>query len=31
MPIFEMSSKTKEGMAPWLEWLKQQVKKKQHV
>jgi hydrogenase nickel incorporation protein HypB len=31
MPIFEMSSKTKEGMAPWLEWLKEQVEKKQHV
>ncbi len=29
MPIFEMSSKTKEGMAPWLEWLKQQVENKQ--
>ena len=21
MPVFEMSAKTKEGMAPWLEWL----------
>ena len=31
MPIFEMSSKTKEGMAPWLEWLKQQVQKKQNA
>jgi hydrogenase nickel incorporation protein HypB len=29
MPIFEMSSKTKEGMAPWLKWLKQQVENKQ--
>jgi len=24
-----MSSQTKEGMAPWLDWLKQQVVKKQ--
>lgn len=31
MPIFEMSSKTKEGMDPWLEWLKQQVEKKQNA
>jgi hydrogenase nickel incorporation protein HypB len=29
IPIFEMSSKTEEGMVPWLEWLKQQVEKKQ--
>ena len=25
MPVFEMSSKTEEGMGPWLEWLKGQV------
>jgi hydrogenase nickel incorporation protein HypB len=31
MPIFEMSSQTKEGMAPWLDWLKQQVAKKQNA
>ena len=31
MPIIEMSSKTQEGMAPWLEWLQQQVEKKQQV
>jgi hydrogenase nickel incorporation protein HypB len=31
MPIFEMSSKTEEGMGPWLKWLKQQVQKKQNA
>lgn len=25
MPVFEMSAKTEEGMAPWLEWLKIKV------
>jgi len=28
MPIFEMSAKTGEGLEPWLEWLKQKVRKK---
>ena len=28
MPVFEMSSKTKEGMGPWLDWLKGQVHNK---
>lgn len=28
MPIFEMSSKTEEGMGPWLDWLKGQVRSK---
>jgi len=28
MPIFEMSSKTEEGMGPWLDWLKGQVQDK---
>lgn len=25
MPVFEMSAKTKEGLTPWLEWLKGKV------
>ncbi len=28
MPIFEMSARTGEGLAPWVEWLKDQVKRK---
>jgi len=28
MPIIEMSAKTEEGMAPWLEWLKDKVRQK---
>jgi hydrogenase nickel incorporation protein HypB len=28
MPIFEMSARTGEGLAPWVEWLKAQVKGK---
>jgi hydrogenase nickel incorporation protein HypB len=28
MPIFEMSAKTEEGFAPWLEWLRDKVRKK---
>ena len=30
MPVFEMSSKTEEGMGPWLDWLKEQVREKLH-
>jgi len=28
MPIFEVSARTGEGFAPWLEWLKEKVKSK---
>ncbi|MFO7495855.1 MAG: hydrogenase nickel incorporation protein HypB [Desulfobacterales bacterium] len=28
MPIFEMSARTGEGLAPWVEWLKAQIKRK---
>ena len=28
LPIFRVSAKTKEGMQPWLEWLKEKVAKK---
>jgi len=28
MPIFRMSAKTGEGLDPWLEWLREQVKRK---
>ncbi len=28
MPIFEMSAKTEEGFAPWLEWLRDKVRQK---
>lgn len=28
MPIFELSAKTEEGFAPWIDWLTQMVKKK---
>ena len=28
MPVFEISAKTEEGFAPWLDWLKNQVKQK---
>ncbi|UCH86233.1 MAG: hydrogenase nickel incorporation protein HypB [Dehalococcoidia bacterium] len=28
MPIFEISARTAEGFAPWLEWLKEKVKSK---
>jgi hydrogenase nickel incorporation protein HypB len=28
MPIFEISARTGEGFAPWLEWLKEKVKSK---
>ena len=28
MPIFEMSAKTEEGFAPWLEWLRDKVRLK---
>lgn len=31
MPIFEMSAKTEEGFAPWLEWLRDKVRQKKEV
>lgn len=31
MPIFELSGKTAEGFAPWINWLKEQLKRKKEV
>lgn len=28
MPVFELSAKTREGMEPWLAWLRTKVKEK---
>lgn len=30
MPVFGVSAKTEDGLAPWLEWLKEQVNPKQY-
>jgi hydrogenase nickel incorporation protein HypB len=30
MPVFEISAKTGEGFAPWIEWLKGRIKAKVH-
>jgi len=28
MPVFEISAKTEEGFQPWIEWLKEKVRRK---